>query len=57
MKVEELQKQCNLDLAAGEKGLDREVTGGYCGDLCLHYRRDNPVFPFRRCLMARNPGV
>ena len=33
MKVKDIQDLFHLDLAAGEKGLDREVTGGYCGDL------------------------
>ena len=33
MKVKEMCDRFDLQLAAGEKGLDREVTGGYCGDL------------------------
>ena len=33
MKVSDIQKEFDLELAAGGKGLDREVTGGYCGDL------------------------
>ena len=33
MKVREIQETLNLELIAGKKGLDREVTGGYCGDL------------------------
>ncbi|MFC1890785.1 serine kinase [Thermodesulfobacteriota bacterium] len=33
MKVREIQKALDLELAAGSKGLDREVSGGYCGDL------------------------
>ena len=33
MKVREIQKEFNLDLVAGEKGLDQDVIGGYCGDL------------------------
>lgn len=33
MKVRAVQEKLNLDVAAGSKGLDREVTGGYCGDL------------------------
>lgn len=33
MKVKEIIKDLNLEVAAGEKGLDREITGGYCGDL------------------------
>jgi hypothetical protein len=33
MKVRDIQSAFNLELAAGSKGLDRDVTGGYCGDL------------------------
>ena len=33
MKVAEILKHLGLQAAAGEKGLDREVSGGYCGDL------------------------
>ena len=33
MNVREIQEKFNLELAAGEKGLDREVSGAYCGDL------------------------
>jgi predicted transcriptional regulator len=33
MKVKEMCDRFDLQLAGGEKGLDREVTGGYCGDL------------------------
>jgi hypothetical protein len=33
MKVREIQNKFNLELAAGARGLDREVVGGYCGDL------------------------
>lgn len=33
MKVREIQSALKMELAAGEKGLDREVLGGYCGDL------------------------
>lgn len=33
MKVEEIQRRLQLEIAAGEKGLDKEVTSGYCGDL------------------------
>ncbi len=33
MKVRDIQREFNLELAAGGRGLDREVTGGYCGDL------------------------
>jgi predicted transcriptional regulator len=33
MKVRNIKEKLDLKLAAGEKGLDRDVTGGYCGDL------------------------
>jgi predicted transcriptional regulator len=33
MKVKGIQALLDLEVAAGRKGLDREVTGGYCGDL------------------------
>jgi predicted transcriptional regulator len=33
MKVRDIQSLFNLELAAGSKGLDREVEEGYCGDL------------------------
>lgn len=33
MKVADIQKHLNLEAAAGEKGLGREIEGGYCGDL------------------------
>lgn len=33
MKVSDIQSEFNLEVAAGSKGLDREVRGGYCGDL------------------------
>ncbi len=33
MKVREIQSTLSLKLAAGEKGLDREILSGYCGDL------------------------
>lgn len=33
MTVKELIKSFDLQVAAGEKGLDRPVLGGYCGDL------------------------
>ncbi|MBN2062121.1 MAG: serine kinase [Deltaproteobacteria bacterium] len=33
MKVKDVREKFNLDIAAGSKGLDREVKGGYCGDL------------------------
>jgi hypothetical protein len=33
MNVRDVQSAFNLELAAGGKGLDREVVEGYCGDL------------------------
>lgn len=33
MKVRDIQSAFDLELAAGHRGLDRDVTGGYCGDL------------------------
>lgn len=33
MKVNDLSENVGLELAAGEKGLDRQVLCGYCGDL------------------------
>ena len=33
MLIKDLVEQFDLSIAAGKKGLDREVTDGYCGDL------------------------
>jgi hypothetical protein len=33
MKLEEIVKACDLQIAHGEELLDREVTGGYASDL------------------------
>jgi len=33
MKVKEIKNLFNLEVVSGEKGLDRDITGGYCGDL------------------------
>jgi predicted transcriptional regulator len=33
MNVEEIQNKLQLETVAGEKGLNKEVSGGYCGDL------------------------
>jgi predicted transcriptional regulator len=33
VKIREIQRILNMEISAGEKGLDREVLGGYCGDL------------------------
>jgi len=33
VKCKDIVERLNLAVAAGEKGLDREIRGGYCGDL------------------------
>jgi predicted transcriptional regulator len=33
VKVLEIAESLKLKVAAGEKGLDRDIEGGYCGDL------------------------
>jgi predicted transcriptional regulator len=33
VKIREIQSALGMEIAAGEKGLDREAEGGYCGDL------------------------
>lgn len=33
MTVREIAKELGLDIVAGEKGIDREVTSGFVGDL------------------------
>ena len=33
MNVKELSEKFNLTVAAGAKHLDRQIQGGYCGDL------------------------
>ncbi len=33
MKVKEIVEDLKMVVVAGERGLDRDVTGGYCGDL------------------------
>ncbi|HBF43597.1 MAG TPA: serine kinase [Desulfobacteraceae bacterium] len=33
MNIKEIQALLGLAVVAGKKGLDHEVTGGYCGDL------------------------
>lgn len=33
MNISEIQKTLDLELVAGSKGMDRLVSGGYCGDL------------------------
>ncbi len=33
MNVKELAEKFGLEVAAGQKGLEREIRGGFCGDL------------------------
>jgi len=33
VKLRDVVEALGLEVAAGREGLDREVTGGYCGDL------------------------
>ena len=33
MKVKEIQNLFKLEVVSGEKGLNRDITDGYCGDL------------------------
>jgi predicted transcriptional regulator len=33
VRVREIQRILKMEVSAGENGLDREVLGGYCGDL------------------------
>ena len=33
MEIRDIKEKLDLELVVGEKGLDRDVTGGYCGDL------------------------
>jgi len=33
LNVKDIADRFNLETVAGEKGLDRDVHGGYCGDL------------------------
>ncbi len=43
MRVRELVEGFNLKPIAGEQGLDREVKGGYCGDLLSDVMAKAPV--------------
>jgi predicted transcriptional regulator len=43
MKVRELVEFFNLTAVAGEQGLDREVKGGYCGDLLSDVMANAPI--------------
>jgi predicted transcriptional regulator len=43
MIVKELIERFNLPVTAGEKGLEREVQGGYCGDLLSEVMGNAPT--------------
>ena len=43
MTVKELIDRFSLTLAAGEKGLDREIKGGHCGDLLSEVMGNAPI--------------
>jgi predicted transcriptional regulator len=43
MKVKELVELLNLKVAAGNQHLDREVKGGYCGDLLSDVMANAPI--------------
>jgi predicted transcriptional regulator len=43
MRVQELVELFNLKAVAGKQGLEREVKGGYCGDLLSDVMAKAPV--------------
>lgn len=43
MRVRELVESLKLKAIAGEQGLEREVKGGYCGDLLSDVMANAPV--------------
>jgi predicted transcriptional regulator len=43
MKVHQLAEWFGLEAAAGSSGLQREVTGGYCGDLLSDVMANAPA--------------
>lgn len=43
MKIREIARQLNLQVLAGEKGLDREVSTGYCSDLLSDFMANGPA--------------
>ena len=43
MNVRQLANYFDLRVAAGDKELDREVTGGYCGDLLSDVMANAPL--------------
>ena len=43
MKVRQIMDWFQLEMAAGANGLDREIHGGYCGDLLSDVMANAPV--------------
>ena len=43
MNVKELVDQFSLNVAAGQKGLDHQIQGGYCGDLLSDVMGNAPI--------------
>ena len=43
MRVKDLVEKFDLTIAAGKKGLDREVLDGYCGDLLSEIMGNAPT--------------
>jgi predicted transcriptional regulator len=43
VNVRQIMDRFQLDAAAGRKGLDREVAGGYCGDLLSDVIANAPI--------------
>ena len=43
VNVKELVDQFNLNVAGGQNGLDRQVQGGYCGDLLSDVMGNAPI--------------
>jgi predicted transcriptional regulator len=43
MRVKDLVEKFDLSIAAGQKGLDREIMAGYCGDLLSEVMANAPT--------------
>lgn len=43
MNVKEFAKRFNLNVAAGQKELERQIKGGYCGDLLSDVMANAPT--------------
>lgn len=43
MKAKELVEQFHLHVAAGQSNLDRDIRGGYCGDLLSDVMGNSPI--------------